>query len=63
MTSTFVAYAAAQGVRIDELRTELEGDIDLRAALAAIPGEPMRHGHDHRDAGEPEQHGQERSLV
>ncbi len=31
MTTTFIAYASAQGVKIDELRTELEGDIDVRA--------------------------------
>ena len=33
VTTTFVAYAAAQGVRIDELRTELEGDVDVRGFL------------------------------
>lgn len=33
VTTTFIAYAAAQGVKIDELRTELEGDIDVRAFL------------------------------
>jgi len=33
VTTTFIAYAAAQGVKIDSLRTELEGDIDVRAFL------------------------------
>ena len=33
VTTTFIAYAAAQGVKIDELRTELEGDIDVRGFL------------------------------
>jgi len=33
VTTTFIAYAAAQGVKIDELRTELEGDLDVRAFL------------------------------
>ena len=33
VTTTFIAYASAQGVKIDELRTELEGDIDVRAFL------------------------------
>ena len=33
ITTTFIAYAAAQGITIDELRTELDGDIDLRAFL------------------------------
>jgi uncharacterized OsmC-like protein len=33
VTTTFIAYASAQGIKIDELRTELEGDIDVRAFL------------------------------
>ena len=33
MTTTFVAYASANGVKIDSIETELEGDIDLRAFL------------------------------
>ena len=33
VTTTFIAYASAQGVKIDELRTELEGDVDLRGFL------------------------------
>lgn len=33
VTTTFIAYAAAQGVQIDELRTELEGELDVRAFL------------------------------
>lgn len=33
VTTTFIAYASAHGVKIDELRTELEGDVDLRGFL------------------------------
>lgn len=33
VTTTFVAYATAQGVKIDELRTELEGDLDVQGFL------------------------------
>jgi uncharacterized OsmC-like protein len=33
VTTTFIAYAAAQGVKIDELTTELEGDLDVRGFL------------------------------
>jgi uncharacterized OsmC-like protein len=33
ITTTFIAYAAVLGVEIDEFRTELEGDIDLRGFL------------------------------
>lgn len=38
VTTTFIAYAAAQGVKIDELRTELEGDIDVRGFLGITGG-------------------------
>jgi uncharacterized OsmC-like protein len=38
VTTTFIAYASAQGIKIDELHTELEGDIDVRAFLG-ITGE------------------------
>lgn len=34
VTTTFVLHAAARGVRIDSLATELEGDLDLRGLLA-----------------------------
>lgn len=37
VTTTFIAYAAAQGVKIDALRTELEGELDVRGFLG-IPG-------------------------
>jgi organic hydroperoxide reductase OsmC/OhrA len=46
VTTTFIAYAAAQGVKIDELRTELEGDIDVRGSSddrqcpARVQGDP-----------------------
>lgn len=33
MTTTFVAYASANGVKIESIETELEGDIDVRAFL------------------------------
>jgi uncharacterized OsmC-like protein len=38
VTTTFIAYAAAQGVKIEELRTELEGDLDVRGFLG-VSGE------------------------
>jgi len=34
VTTTFVAFASAQGVRIDSIETEIEGDIDLHGFLA-----------------------------
>ncbi len=34
VTTTFVLHAAARGIRIMELSTSLEGDIDLRGLLA-----------------------------
>jgi uncharacterized OsmC-like protein len=42
VTTTFIAYASAQGVKIDELRTEVEGDVDLRGFLGI--GEDVRPG-------------------
>ncbi len=33
LTTTFLAYASAQGVKIDALETEFEGDLDVRAFL------------------------------
>lgn len=33
MTTTFVAYASASGVKIESIETELEGDIDVRGFL------------------------------
>ena len=42
MTTTFVLHAAARGIRIEEMSTELEGDIDLHGLLglndAVSPG-------------------------
>ena len=42
VTTTFVLHAAARGVRIEELSTELEGDLDLHGLLglddAVSPG-------------------------
>ena len=42
VTTTFVLHAAARGIRIEELSTELEGDIDLHGLLglndAVSPG-------------------------
>lgn len=41
-TSTLVLHAAARGIRIDQLSSELEGEIDLRGLLgldeSASPG-------------------------
>lgn len=37
VTTTFVYYAAAQGVEIEELDSTLEGDIDLRGLLGVAP--------------------------
>lgn len=33
VTTTFIAYASVHGVKIDELRTELEGEVDVRGFL------------------------------
>jgi uncharacterized OsmC-like protein len=33
VTTTFILHAAARGIRIHELSTELEGDMDLRGLL------------------------------
>ncbi len=33
VTTTFVYYAAVEGIRIDEMETTVEGDIDLRGLL------------------------------
>jgi uncharacterized OsmC-like protein len=33
VTTTFVLHAAARGIRIEELSTELEGDLDLQGLL------------------------------
>jgi uncharacterized OsmC-like protein len=42
VTTTFVLHAMARGIRIHELSTELEGDIDVRGLLglddAVSPG-------------------------
>lgn len=40
VTTTFVYYAAAQGIEIEELESELEGDIDLRGLLGIAPVPP-----------------------
>jgi uncharacterized OsmC-like protein len=37
VTTTFVLHAAARGIAITELSTELEGDLDLRGLLALDP--------------------------
>ncbi|MFT5422276.1 MAG: putative OsmC-like protein [Phycisphaerales bacterium] len=37
VTTTTVLHASARGIRIDELSTELEGDIDLQGLLALDP--------------------------
>lgn len=33
LTTTFIAYASAQGVRIESMETEFEGDLDVRGFL------------------------------
>lgn len=37
ITTTFVYYAAAQGIEIEEVESTLEGDIDLRGLLGVAP--------------------------
>jgi uncharacterized OsmC-like protein len=40
VTTTFVLHAAARGIRVDEITTRLEGDIDMKGLLAlddAVP--------------------------
>lgn len=37
VTTTFVYYAAANGVQIESLESTLEGDIDLRGLLGVAP--------------------------
>jgi len=45
MTSSLIYHAAAQGVRIDEVESIIEGDLDLRGFLG-MSGE-VRNGYDH----------------
>lgn len=40
ITTSMVAHAAVRGIQIDELESELEGDIDLRGFLGLDPGVP-----------------------
>lgn len=40
ITTTFVYYAAAQGVEVAEIESTLEGDIDLRGLLGIAPVKP-----------------------
>lgn len=40
ITTSMVAHAAVHGISIDELESELEGDIDLRGFLGLDPGVP-----------------------
>lgn len=37
ITTTFVMHATARGIRVDEMSTSLEGDVDLQGALALDP--------------------------
>jgi uncharacterized OsmC-like protein len=41
ITTTTVLHAAARGIKIHELSTELEGDIDLQAFLAIDESDPV----------------------
>ena len=40
LTTSMVAHAAVRGIEIDELESELEGDIDLRGFLGLDPDVP-----------------------
>lgn len=40
VTTSMVAHAAVQGIRIEELESELEGDIDLKGFLGLAPDIP-----------------------
>lgn len=40
VTTSMVAHAAVRGIHIDELESELEGDIDLRGFLGLDPSVP-----------------------
>ena len=40
LTTSMVAHAAVRGIRIEELESELEGDIDLRGFLGLDPNVP-----------------------
>jgi uncharacterized OsmC-like protein len=40
LTTSMVAHAAVRGIRIEELESELEGDIDLRGFLGLAPDVP-----------------------
>ena len=40
VTTSMVAHAAVRGIRIDELESQLEGDIDLRGFLGLEPDVP-----------------------
>jgi len=40
LTTSMVAHAAVRGIRIEELQSELEGDIDLRGFLGLAPDVP-----------------------
>lgn len=44
ITTTLVYHAAAKGIRIDEMETSFEGDLDLRGLLG-LPG-AKRNGYD-----------------
>lgn len=40
VTTSLVAHAAVKGIRIEEMESELEGDIDLNGFLGLNPGVP-----------------------
>lgn len=40
ITTTFVYYAAAQGIELEEVESTLEGDLDLRGLLGVAPVQP-----------------------
>ena len=68
MTVGFVATCAAQGIRLDELRIETEGEIDLRGFFALKDGVPpgyesLRYTVHVKGDGTPEQFEQVHQTV
>lgn len=40
VTTSMVAHAAVRGIKVEELESQIEGDIDLRGFLGLSPGTP-----------------------
>jgi uncharacterized OsmC-like protein len=45
LTTTLVYHAAIRGIKIDELESELEGDIDIRGFLGLAKKDEVRRGY------------------